>query len=161
MPEVGLALHAERVALEEAGERSRGGTLFTTYEPCMSTGNGILMPCAELIIVYGISNVVYGVNDNNPDFRESGKIYLERHGVNVVDCSGLERTIKQGAKLNGSSDWGMNPNQAVRALRKSTRELVLEIYKPQISYFGEEGAISFNNSRRIVNKYIMVERIPD
>ncbi len=57
--------HAEIVALEEAGDRSRGATLFVTMEPCAHHGH--TPPCVDAIVAAGIARVVAGCRDPNPD----------------------------------------------------------------------------------------------
>jgi diaminohydroxyphosphoribosylaminopyrimidine deaminase / 5-amino-6-(5-phosphoribosylamino)uracil reductase len=57
--------HAEIVALEEAGLRSRGATLFVTMEPCAH--HGLTPPCVEAIVAAGVGRVVAGCRDPNPD----------------------------------------------------------------------------------------------
>src|SRR5687767_2318122 len=56
--------HAEIAALEQAGERARGATLYTNLEPCAHQGR--TGPCADAIIGAGISNVVSVLEDPNP-----------------------------------------------------------------------------------------------
>ncbi len=53
--------HAEVVALERAGERARGSTLYVTLEPCSRQGK--TPPCAEAILRAGVSRVVYAATD--------------------------------------------------------------------------------------------------
>jgi diaminohydroxyphosphoribosylaminopyrimidine deaminase/5-amino-6-(5-phosphoribosylamino)uracil reductase len=48
--------HAERVALEQAGELAKGATLYVTLEPCCHYGK--TPPCTEAILESGIRKVV-------------------------------------------------------------------------------------------------------
>jgi diaminohydroxyphosphoribosylaminopyrimidine deaminase / 5-amino-6-(5-phosphoribosylamino)uracil reductase len=74
-------LHAEPVALNDAGERARGGTLYVTLEPCNHTGR--TPPCTRAIIESGVSRVVIGVRDPNPKVSGGGARYLRERGVEV------------------------------------------------------------------------------
>jgi diaminohydroxyphosphoribosylaminopyrimidine deaminase / 5-amino-6-(5-phosphoribosylamino)uracil reductase len=60
--------HAEIHALQAAGERARGATLFVTLEPCAH--HGATPPCAEAVIEAGIARVVIGALD--PSERGGG-----------------------------------------------------------------------------------------
>jgi len=83
--------HAEIVALKQAGERSRGATLYVTLEPCNHTGR--TGPCAEAIIAAGISRVVAAMEDPNPKTRGTGFGRLGAAGIEVK--SGLLETEAQ------------------------------------------------------------------
>jgi diaminohydroxyphosphoribosylaminopyrimidine deaminase/5-amino-6-(5-phosphoribosylamino)uracil reductase len=61
--QAGLA-HAEVGALQKAGERARGGTLYVTFEPC--NHHGRTGPCTEAILEAGIARVVIGCRDPAP-----------------------------------------------------------------------------------------------
>lgn len=61
--------HAEIVALSEAGESARGGTLLVTLEPC--DHHGRTPPCTDAIIESGLVRVVVGAVD--PDGRVAGR----------------------------------------------------------------------------------------
>lgn len=74
------APHAERVALDAAGERARGATLYVTLEPCNHTGK--TPPCAPAIIAAGVKRVVYAVDDPNPKSLH-GRAALSRVGIEV------------------------------------------------------------------------------
>ena len=57
--------HAEVVALDAAGERARGATLYVSLEPC--NHHGTTPPCTDAILAAGIERVVYGAADPNPE----------------------------------------------------------------------------------------------
>jgi diaminohydroxyphosphoribosylaminopyrimidine deaminase/5-amino-6-(5-phosphoribosylamino)uracil reductase len=56
--------HAEVIALEAAGERAKGATLFVTMEPCKSHGS--TPPCTDAVRAAGVAKVVAGSLDPNP-----------------------------------------------------------------------------------------------
>jgi diaminohydroxyphosphoribosylaminopyrimidine deaminase/5-amino-6-(5-phosphoribosylamino)uracil reductase len=72
--------HGEIVALEAAGERARGATLYVTMEPC--THHGSTPPCTEAILDAGIERVVTGALDPNPK-AGGGLEQLRAAGVDV------------------------------------------------------------------------------
>jgi diaminohydroxyphosphoribosylaminopyrimidine deaminase/5-amino-6-(5-phosphoribosylamino)uracil reductase len=57
--------HGEVVALEAAGARARGGTLYVTMEPCAHWGT--TPPCTEAAIAACVARVVAGSRDPNPE----------------------------------------------------------------------------------------------
>ncbi len=67
--------HAEIHALTMAGDRATGGTLVTTLEPCNHTGR--TGPCSQAIIAAGISRVVIGVPDPNPEAAGGAQTLLD------------------------------------------------------------------------------------
>lgn len=77
--------HAEILALEQAGERARGATLYINLEPCSHQGR--TGPCADALIAAGIRRVVGGVVDPNPLVSGQGFARLREAGVSVA--SGL------------------------------------------------------------------------
>ena len=72
--------HAEAVALEQAGEQARGGTLVVTLEPCRHQGNQ--PPCTEAIRRAGVRRVVFGSKDPNPE-AAGGADELAAAGIEV------------------------------------------------------------------------------
>ncbi len=87
--------HAEIVALEEAGERARGATLYVTLEPCSFTGR--TPPCAEAVLQAGITKVVAPMRDPNPLVSGNGFQQLMESGVEVVLD---DRYTAEAEKLN-------------------------------------------------------------
>ncbi len=72
--------HAEVVALDAAGEKARGATLYATLEPCVH--HGATPPCVDAIVAAGIARVVVGQRDPNP-----------KHG------GGLEKLADAGVEI--------------------------------------------------------------
>jgi diaminohydroxyphosphoribosylaminopyrimidine deaminase/5-amino-6-(5-phosphoribosylamino)uracil reductase len=80
--------HAEVEALQAAGPRARGATLYVTLEPC--THHGRTPPCTEAILQAGIRRVVYGVEDPNPRVAGGGAEKLRAAGLEVLGGVELE-----------------------------------------------------------------------
>ena len=73
--------HAEINALNMAGERARGATLYLNLEPCAHFGR--TPPCTKRIISSGIKKVVAAMIDPNPLNCGRGVKELRRAGVKV------------------------------------------------------------------------------
>jgi diaminohydroxyphosphoribosylaminopyrimidine deaminase/5-amino-6-(5-phosphoribosylamino)uracil reductase len=73
--------HAEILALEEAGERARGATLYISLEPCSHVGR--TPPCAGALIKAGVARVVAAMEDPNPRVAGAGFRRLREAGVEV------------------------------------------------------------------------------
>lgn len=61
--------HAEAMALAQAGEKSRGATLYVTLEPCAHVSERG-PACADTIVAAGVARVVIATGD--PDQRTNG-----------------------------------------------------------------------------------------
>ena len=73
--------HAEVVALKQAGDRARGGTMYVTLEPCCHYGR--TPPCTKAIITAGIAEIHLAMLDPNPLVSGRGKEEMEREGIRV------------------------------------------------------------------------------
>lgn len=74
--------HAEPQALQEAGGRARGRTLYVTLEPCNHWGK--TPPCADAVIRAGIRRVVVGQVDPDPRTAGDGIRRMAEAGIAVV-----------------------------------------------------------------------------
>jgi diaminohydroxyphosphoribosylaminopyrimidine deaminase/5-amino-6-(5-phosphoribosylamino)uracil reductase len=79
--------HAEVLALDQAGTRARGSTLYVNLEPC--SHHGRTGPCADAVISAGIRRVVASMRDPNPQVSGKGFARLKEAGV-VVDVGAME-----------------------------------------------------------------------
>ncbi|MFC1498356.1 bifunctional diaminohydroxyphosphoribosylaminopyrimidine deaminase/5-amino-6-(5-phosphoribosylamino)uracil reductase RibD [Verrucomicrobiota bacterium] len=73
--------HAEITALQSAGGKTKGATLYVSLEPCSSYGK--TGPCTDAIIKSGIKRVVAAVMDPNPQNRGKGFKALKKAGLKV------------------------------------------------------------------------------
>jgi diaminohydroxyphosphoribosylaminopyrimidine deaminase/5-amino-6-(5-phosphoribosylamino)uracil reductase len=74
--------HAEVSALESAGRKSKGATLYVTLEPCDHFGR--TPPCTRAIIACGITHVVIGMKDPNPLNNGAGIRRLKAAGIRTT-----------------------------------------------------------------------------
>jgi diaminohydroxyphosphoribosylaminopyrimidine deaminase/5-amino-6-(5-phosphoribosylamino)uracil reductase len=79
--------HAEVLALEQAGDKARGGTLFINLEP--HSHQGRTPPCTDALIAARMHRVVASMPDPNPKVSGRGFEQLRAAGV-LVDVGGLE-----------------------------------------------------------------------
>jgi diaminohydroxyphosphoribosylaminopyrimidine deaminase/5-amino-6-(5-phosphoribosylamino)uracil reductase len=73
--------HAEVLALEQAGVKARGGTIYLNLEPHCYQGR--TPPCTDAIIAAGITRVVAAMADPNPKVAGQGFAQLRAAGITV------------------------------------------------------------------------------
>jgi diaminohydroxyphosphoribosylaminopyrimidine deaminase / 5-amino-6-(5-phosphoribosylamino)uracil reductase len=86
--------HAEILALEGAGLKARGGTLYINLEPHGHQGR--TPPCTEAVLRAGIDRVIASMADPNPKVSGRGFEQLRAAGVHVV----VGRLEDQARRLN-------------------------------------------------------------
>jgi diaminohydroxyphosphoribosylaminopyrimidine deaminase/5-amino-6-(5-phosphoribosylamino)uracil reductase len=75
------AAHAEVAALQVAGARAAGATMYVTLEPCCHHGK--TPPCTEAIVRAGVKRVVAALPDPFPAVGGQGFAALRQAGVEV------------------------------------------------------------------------------
>ena len=75
--------HAEVMALEQAGEKSAGATVYTTLEPCSHFGK--TPPCSDALISARIKRLVGAMRDPDPRVDGEGFSKLRDAGIEVVE----------------------------------------------------------------------------
>jgi len=86
--------HAEVEALQMAGNRAAGATLYVTLEPCCHQGK--TPPCTEAVAVSGVRRVVVALRDPFPQVQGGGIAALQAAGI-AVEVGLLE---PEAARLN-------------------------------------------------------------
>ncbi|HME34105.1 MAG TPA: bifunctional diaminohydroxyphosphoribosylaminopyrimidine deaminase/5-amino-6-(5-phosphoribosylamino)uracil reductase RibD [Candidatus Sulfotelmatobacter sp.] len=86
--------HAEVLALEAAGNKARGATLYINLEPHAHQGR--TPPCTDVLIAAGIHRVVAAMPDPNPKVSGKGFEKLRAAGVHVE----VGRLEEQARRLN-------------------------------------------------------------
>jgi len=136
--EYDLVRHAEVAALEQAGDRARGATLYVTLEPC--SHHGRTPPCADAALAAGITRAVVGARDPNP----------------LVDGRGLERLRAAGVEVELLDSFeARRQNEAWRTWKALGRPFVT--YKAAVTLDGRVTVpgrrwVSGEASRRLVHE---------
>ena len=84
--------HAEVMALEQAGKKSVGATVYTTLEPCSHFGK--TPPCSDALISARIERLVGAMKDPDPRVDGMGFVKLRDAGIEVVEGI-LEREAEE------------------------------------------------------------------
>ncbi|MDU4696810.1 MULTISPECIES: bifunctional diaminohydroxyphosphoribosylaminopyrimidine deaminase/5-amino-6-(5-phosphoribosylamino)uracil reductase RibD [Paenibacillus] len=84
--------HAEVHALNMAGSKAEGSTVYVTLEPC--SHHGLTPPCAERLIHEKVQRVVVACEDPNPLVAGKGIDMLRTAGIGVTVGVLRERALK-------------------------------------------------------------------
>ena len=103
--------HAEQIALQSAGAKANGATLYVTLEPCAKRYQGPTVEpaevCSALIPKAGIACVVIGLVDKDPMTCGKGLKRLQAAGVRLEFAyAGLEPDLLE---LVGDGHFGVLP----------------------------------------------------
>jgi diaminohydroxyphosphoribosylaminopyrimidine deaminase/5-amino-6-(5-phosphoribosylamino)uracil reductase len=123
--------HAEVIAVERAGSKSRGATLYINLEPC--SHHGRTAPCTNALIAAGVRRVVVAMRDPNPKVAGRGFRQLRAAGIKVEvglrqrDAQELNEgfarwitvrlpfvTLKSAMTLDGAIAWPRTPRKKSR-----------------------------------------------
>ena len=130
--------HAEVVALDDAGDRARGATLYVTMEPCAH--HGTTPPCTEAVLRAGVAKVVAGSLDPNPEARG---------GLDVLRAAGVDVELQDSFAARAQ-------NEAWRTWVTKQRPFVVlklaQTLDGRVSVPGTERWISGPDSRRRVHE---------
>ena len=86
------AAHAERNALDSCVCSPCGADMYVTLAPCAHVGKQ--PPCADAIVIAGISRVFIGSPDPNEKVNGKGVAILREHGITVAENVLRERCDK-------------------------------------------------------------------
>ena len=139
--------HAEREAIADALRRDKkdilqGATIYITLEPCSSHGR--TPPCTQAILDAGISHVIYGAKDPNPEHAGCAEVDLKAAGVSVTtgvceqECQHMIRAftkvqqtglpwviLKSALSLDGRIT--RTPNESQWLTSPASREIVQQL----------------------------------
>ena len=84
--------HAEQEALQQAGDRAHGGTLYVNLEPCAHLHR--TPSCAEAIILASLRRVVVSMSDPDERVHGAGIAKLQAAGIETVIGVHEERAVR-------------------------------------------------------------------
>jgi diaminohydroxyphosphoribosylaminopyrimidine deaminase/5-amino-6-(5-phosphoribosylamino)uracil reductase len=135
--------HAEVIALEHAGGRARGGTLYVTLEPCAHYG--ATPPCADAVLAAGIVRVLAATGDPNPRTNGRGFERLRKGGVDV-ELAGGELEWRARVQNEGYRTWIAKGRPFV------TYKAAVTLDGKVASASGDARWVSGEQSRRLVHE---------
>ncbi|MBX3330826.1 MAG: bifunctional diaminohydroxyphosphoribosylaminopyrimidine deaminase/5-amino-6-(5-phosphoribosylamino)uracil reductase RibD [Nitrospira sp.] len=136
-------LHAEILALRQAGKRAQGATLYVTLEPCCHLKKRT-PPCVPEILRSRVRRVVIAMQDPNPSVKGKGAAALRRAGLSVT--VGVARS--EAEKLNKSYCHWMKTGRPYVTLKTG-----MTLDGKMATATGESRWITGASSRREVHQF--------
>ena len=133
--------HAEVLALERAGEKARGATVYVNLEPCSHRGR--TPPCVESLIGAGVSRVVAAMADPFHQVNGRGLEALRQAGIEV-ECGPL---AGEARRLNEAFIHCISNDRPYGLLK-----VAMSLDGKIATASGESRWITSEDSRRIVHR---------
>ncbi len=135
------AAHAEIGALNKAGSKARGASLYVNLEPCIHFGK--TPPCVDAIIKSGIKKVFVGMHDPNP--VNNGK------GIKILRSAGIK------VKVGVCNKWAKDLNAPfIKYITKNFPYVTLKMAQSLdgkiAARLGDSKWITCKDSRRLVHQ---------
>ncbi|MGV1869688.1 bifunctional diaminohydroxyphosphoribosylaminopyrimidine deaminase/5-amino-6-(5-phosphoribosylamino)uracil reductase RibD [Agrobacterium rosae] len=131
---IGGRPHAERQALELAGEAARGATAYVTLEPCSHFGK--TPPCANALVDFGVARVVVAVDD--PDERVSGRGYQILRDAGIAVETGSLRAEGERVLAGYLTRKVKNRPHVILKLAVSADGMIGKVVEGQVAITGQE-----------------------
>ncbi|MBC7363768.1 MAG: bifunctional diaminohydroxyphosphoribosylaminopyrimidine deaminase/5-amino-6-(5-phosphoribosylamino)uracil reductase RibD [Candidatus Aminicenantes bacterium] len=132
--------HAEIIALERAGKKAQGATLYLTLEPCVHWGR--TPPCADRLVRAGFKRAVIASTDPNPVVHSKGVSRLKEAGVEVT-CGLL---AEKNSELNEAYN-----KYIVKRTPFVTLKFAVSLDGKMATFSGDSHWISSPESRQLVH----------
>ncbi len=132
--------HAERIAIDQAGDKAKGATAYVSLEPCAH--HGATSPCAQALIDAGVARVVTAWTD--PDTRVDGK------GHAMLKAAGITVETGQGAEQSGH-DLGGYLNRKLKNRPYVTLKLAISA-DGKLGIAGQEILITSSIAKSLVHR---------
>lgn len=124
--------HAEKCAIESAGERDlSGAVVYTTLEPC-SRRNTPKIACAQRLIDQGVGTVYIGLYDPNPKIYREGWKMLRDAGISLRDFPADLRNELREINASFLNQYRSNGNASGSAIFDYVQSPIFSIGKPPV-----------------------------